>query len=138
MTTEQQRKTASRDIDADLGRRAHMLMWDAKRTQASVAAQMGIGSDSLGRKLKGERGWALAEIASLASALNTSIAYLAGETENPRPGGPDGDSRGVVHPLGLEPRTHWIRDNVVSLNEARMRRTAHIEPSFPMRELWGN
>ena len=89
-TAKQQRNTPPRDIDAELGRRAHMLIWDAKRTQGSVAAEMGIGSDSLGRKLKGERGWALAEIVDLAATLETTVAYLAGETEDPRPENPNG------------------------------------------------
>lgn len=68
-----------------------MLMWDAKRKQGEVARQMGIGSDSLGRKLKGERGWAIAELVALAEVLDTSVAYLVGEAEIPHPN-PDGGS----------------------------------------------
>ena len=43
--------------------------------------------------------------------------FLGWANENPRPDGPD---EGNVHPLGLEPRTHWIRDNVrfVSFGQA--------------------
>lgn len=106
-TAKQQRNTPPRDVDAELGRRAHMLMWDAKRTQGSVAAQMGIGSDSLGRKLKGERGWALAEIVNLADTLGTTVAYLAGETKDPRPENPNGGR--AVGPEGLEPPTVSVK-----------------------------
>jgi hypothetical protein len=82
-TNKQTRTIPSRDIDGELGRRAHMLMWDYKLSTKSVAASMGIGGDSLGRKLKGERGWAIAEIVSLAAVLDTSVAYLVGEVSDP-------------------------------------------------------
>lgn len=75
-----------------------MLMWDAKRKQGEIARAMGIGSDSLGRKLKGERGWAIAEIVTLAEVLNTSVSYLVGETIAPHP----------VGPAGIEPTTSTV------------------------------
>lgn len=87
MQTTRQRNTPSRDIDAEVGRRAHMLMWDAKRKQIDVARAMGITSDGLGRKLKGERGWAVAELVQLADVLGTSVGYLVGE-ETPEPSNP--------------------------------------------------
>ena len=86
------RNTPSRDIDAEIGRRAHMLMWDGKRKQREVAAIMGITADGLGRKLKGERGWAIAELVTLADVLSTSVAYLVGEAENPHQGPGGGSS----------------------------------------------
>ncbi len=86
-----------------------MLMWDNRIKQAELAAAMGIGSDSLGRKLKGERGWALAEIIDVARALDTTVAYLAGETENPHPDGPDGGSDGP--PARIELATYSLRVN---------------------------
>jgi hypothetical protein len=99
-TNKQQRNTPSRDIDIELGRRAHMLIWDAKRTQGDVAAELGMTSGSLGLKLKGSRGWALAEIVGLAQVLNTSVAYLVGEIDSPH--GPP------VGPTGLEPMTSTV------------------------------
>lgn len=75
----QQRNTPSRALDASVGRRAHMLMWDGKRKQGDVAREMGITSDGLGRKLRGERGWALQEVADIAAVLGTSVSYLIGE-----------------------------------------------------------
>lgn len=84
----QTRNTPSRDADAELGRRAHMIMWDRKLKQKQVAGMLSISSDALGRKLKGERGWALAEVISLAGVLNTSVSYLVGESDEPHPDGP--------------------------------------------------
>ena len=125
-TAKQERNTPSREADAELGRRAHMLIWDAKLKQGEVAAMIGMGSDSLGRKLKGERGWALAEIIDLAAALDTSVAYLAGEEENPHPDKPNGGSN--VGPAGIEPTTSTVDQQrlapVASLDEARRRRVA--------------
>lgn len=60
-----------------------MLMWDAKRKQIEVARAMGITSDSLSRKLKGERGWAISELVRLAGVLDTSVSYLVGESDTP-------------------------------------------------------
>ena len=86
MQTTRQRNTPSRDIDAEIGRRAHMLMWDAKRKQGEVAEQIGIHSDSLSRKLKGTTGWAASELVAIAGVLGTSVSYLVGEAEDPHPG----------------------------------------------------
>ena len=83
-----------------------MLIWSEGRKQGEVAAAMGISSGSLGLKLKGQRGWALAEIKAIAHVLNTTVAYLAGETEDPRPNVPNGGAN--VGPAGLEPTTSTV------------------------------
>lgn len=82
-TAKETRNTPSRDADAELGKRAHMLLWGAGRKQGDVAAEIGISSGSLGLKLKGQRGWALSEVMGIARALNTTVAYLTGETDEP-------------------------------------------------------
>lgn len=82
-----QRNTPSRDIDAEIGRRAHMLMWDGQRTVRNVAEAMGINPDSLSRKLKGTTGWAASELVAVAGVLSTSVSYLVGEDDEPK--GPD-------------------------------------------------
>ena len=86
-TAKETRNTPSRDVDAELGQRAHMLIWSEGRKQGDVARQIGMSSGSLGLKLKGQRGWALAEVKAIASVLNTSVAYLFGESEDSTPGG---------------------------------------------------
>lgn len=98
MQTTRTRNTPSRDIDGEVGRRAHMLMWDAKLKQRHVADAMGITADGLGRKLKGERGWAVAELVTLAEVLNTSVSYLVGEVDSP-----------TVGPAGIEPTTSTVK-----------------------------
>lgn len=83
------RRTASRKADALLGERAHILIWRAGRTQGSVAEALGIEATAFGKKLKGKNGWALQEVLDLAAELDTSVAYLLGETEEPSgPGTP--------------------------------------------------
>lgn len=94
-TAKENRNTPSRDADTELGKRAHMLIWSAKRTQGDVAAEIGMSSGSLGLKLKGQRGWALAEIIAIAHALDTTVAYLVGETV-------------PVGPTGIEPMTSTV------------------------------
>lgn len=95
------RRTPSRDADAALGARAHMLMWRASRTHTSVAEVLGIEPTAFGKKLKGRSGWALQEVKDLAAELNTTVAYLFGETENPHQS-PDGGSESPSN--GLEGR----------------------------------
>lgn len=102
------RNTPSRDADAEVGKRAHMLIWSAGRKQGSVANQLGISPGSFGLKLKGNRGWAIGELIALASVLDTTVAYLVGETEDPHPEGPNGGR--AVGPEGLEPPTLSVKD----------------------------
>jgi hypothetical protein len=81
------RNTPSKRADVELGERAHMLIWSTRQKQGEVAAAIGMSPGSLGLKLKGQRGWALAEIKAIADALDTTVAYLVGETDEPaRPG----------------------------------------------------
>ena len=87
-----QRKHASRELDAAIGERAHLMIWRARQTQTAIARQIGVDPTGFGKKLKGQNGWAVQELVNLASALNTTVGYLVGEAENPHPEGPDGGS----------------------------------------------
>lgn len=102
-TATKHRNTPSRDADAEVGKRAHMLIWGSNQTQGKVAKAIGMSSDSLGRKLKGERGWAIAEVIAIAEVLHTSVGYLVGETEDPHPHH-TGEGQ-TEPPIGLEPIT---------------------------------
>lgn len=77
--TARTRVTPSRDTDAEVGRRIHMLMWDQQLTQAALGARVGIEQSGLAKKLRGQRGWALSEIVAVADVLDVSIASLFGE-----------------------------------------------------------
>lgn len=68
-----------------------MRMWDSKLKQADVAKSIGLDTSSFSKRLRGERKWALIELVNLATVLRTTVAYFVGETEDPRPVGPDGD-----------------------------------------------
>lgn len=84
-TTARTRNTSPRDADAQVGKRAHQLMWERKLTQTAVGKELGIDSGSLGKKLRGERGWSLDEVVALARVLEVTIAYLFGEENEKTP-----------------------------------------------------
>jgi transcriptional regulator with XRE-family HTH domain len=60
-----------------------MLMWDRQLTQAALGERVGIEQSGLAKKLRGQRGWALAEIVAVADALDVTIASLFGEEPEP-------------------------------------------------------
>ena len=94
-----------RDADAEVGRAVHMLMWDRQVKQAELASRLGIQQSALSKKLRGHRPWTVDELLTTAAFLQTSVGYLVGETREEAP---------MVHPLGLEPRTHCNSDDHVA------------------------
>lgn len=114
---EMQQPRTKRRMDAEVGRRVHMLMWDQQLTQTAFGARVGIDQSTLAKKLRGSRGWSLDDLAIVASALGVTMAYLLGEVgTNPTPpiSLPDLDSN--QEPIGSQPGA------VVSLAERRARR----------------
>lgn len=91
-----------------------MLMWDRQVKQAELASRLGIQQSALSKKLRGHRPWTVDELLTTAAFLQTSVGYLVGEVREEEP---------MVHPLGLEPRTHCFSDDqlaaVVSIDSAR-------------------
>lgn len=87
----QKRSTPDKTLDIAVGKRVHTRIWDAKLTQEAVARSIGVDAGTFGRKLRGERKWALIELVNLATVLRTTSSYLLGETEDPRPVGPNGE-----------------------------------------------
>jgi len=106
--------------DLEIGRRVHMLMWDRQIKQTTLAPMLGIEQSALSKKLRGQRGWSVDELITLADVLHTSVAYLFGEVDET---GNLIRDEPFVHPLGLEPRTHCFSDDhvaeVVSIDSAR-------------------
>lgn len=82
------RKTASRDLDAEIGERVHLLMWRRGITLKAMAERIGVDATGLGKKLKGQRGFAVQELADLARELSVSVGALFGERDSPEPTGP--------------------------------------------------
>ena len=74
---------AAKPLDIAAGRRVHLLMWDRRITQVELGRSVGMDQSSLGKRLRGERGWSLDQLATVAGALNTTIAYLVGEIDDP-------------------------------------------------------
>ena len=105
-----------RRADAEVGRAVHMLMWDRQVKQAELSKRLGIQQSALSKKLRGHRPWTVDELIVTAAFLQTSVGYLVGELREEEP---------MVHPLGLEPRTHCFSDEheaeVVSIGSARRR-----------------
>ncbi len=89
---------------------------DGRMTIDEMAATLNVGAKAYGAWEAGRN--TPADIADVAVRLErvTGVPrtwFLGWETDGaPRPDGPDGGLPSTVHPLGLEPRTHWIRDNV--------------------------
>ena len=112
------RRTASRQADAELGERAHMLIWRAGRKQGEVAEQVGIEPTAFGKKLKGKNGWAIQEIIDLADALGTTVAYLVGEVEeeHPRPTPAEEETSQI---------TNWSLATVTELHPRNAHPSAH-------------
>lgn len=69
---------------------------------------MGVEPTGFGKKLKGQNGWAVQELVNLAAALDTTVAYLVGETENPHPGKPGGGSSSHLGDSNPRP-IHYMR-----------------------------
>lgn len=85
-------------LDVAVGRRVHMMMWEQRITQTALGRAIGLDQSGLGKRLRGERGWSLDDLAAVADELDVTIAYLVGETKEaptPKGGGhtlPDLDS----------------------------------------------
>jgi transcriptional regulator with XRE-family HTH domain len=72
---------ASREaIAATIGRRIRARQYDLKMQQRTLAIGVGISNGLLGRRIRGEINWSPDELARAAIMLDTSVAYLIGET----------------------------------------------------------
>lgn len=86
------------DLNEEIGRRVHQLMWDRKVTQTEFGRVIGMDQSSVAKRLRGKLGWSAAQLKITAAVLNSTVAYLMGETEDPyRPtDGPAGASNFTV------------------------------------------
>lgn len=90
MKPQRKEESANESMDAYVGRRVFHLMWDRKMTQTTIATALGVQQPALSKKLRGERGWGIDELVTVASELSTTVAYLVGETDEPQPVGSGG------------------------------------------------
>ncbi|WP_217136041.1 helix-turn-helix domain-containing protein [Leucobacter chinensis] len=64
------------------GERIAALMWRHRYTVKGLADAIGKGRSSVSVKLNGHARWYLDELVSVADALNTTVGYLLGETND--------------------------------------------------------
>jgi transcriptional regulator with XRE-family HTH domain len=73
------------DLDVQIGRRAHQLMWDRQMTQTAFAARVGMDQSSVAKRLRGKLGWSAAHLVQAATVLGTTVSYLVGEDDEKAP-----------------------------------------------------
>ena len=90
MSSQQATSTSALDnVDAEIGRRVHQLLWDRHITQIAFGELSGMDQTAVAKRLRGKLGWNATQVKRAADALHTTVAYLYGETANPeRPGSP--------------------------------------------------
>jgi transcriptional regulator with XRE-family HTH domain len=71
--------------DAAIGARIHQLMFLRGVTQVKLAARLGVAQTTVSKKVRGSVGWSTDDLLVVSDTLKTSIAYLFGESEDPRP-----------------------------------------------------
>lgn len=80
-------------LDVIVGRKLHMMMWDRKISQTTLAARLGMTQSNLSKKLRGDRGWSLDELKAVSAEMHVKMASLLGEEEEtPGPNGPTGET----------------------------------------------
>jgi len=106
--------------DAEIGEKAHMLMWRRGITQIALGEQLGVDQSSIAKRLKGKRKWTTGEVVALARALRTTVAFLYGETSNPD--GPDNGSSETPSKITFGLLANDRPDSVADLDYYRSRK----------------
>ncbi|PQZ60739.1 MULTISPECIES: helix-turn-helix domain-containing protein [unclassified Microbacterium] len=88
----------SEPIDTVVGRRIHTLMWEQRVKNKDLAELLGIEATGVGKKLRAEQRFSIEQLVMVAARLNTTVAYLVGESSAPHP----------VGPAGIEPTTSTV------------------------------
>jgi hypothetical protein len=78
------------DVDVQIGRRVHQLLWDRHITQTDFGRMVGMDQSSVAKRLRGKLGWSAAQVKAAALVLNASISDLYGETDEPSGPTPNG------------------------------------------------
>lgn len=68
------------DLDSQIGRRVHSILWDSGLRQIDFAARIGMTQSAVAKRLRGELAWRSGHLVQAAAVLGTSVAYLIGET----------------------------------------------------------
>lgn len=128
MTSQPQENEQYETLDAIVGRRIHLLMWNKKLTQTQFAPRLGMHQSALAKKLRAQRGWSLDEIRSAATELGVSIAYLLGESDTKNPPRGDGPQGGATPSAEAGPK------NTPSLYKNDTSNVRHLFGNAPAEE----
>lgn len=90
------------NIDEAVGERIHTLMWRKKVQNKDVAELLGLDPSAIGKKLRAEQKFSVQQLVAIAAYLNSTVAYLVGETENPHQS-PDGGDESRLSDLNRRP-----------------------------------
>lgn len=83
MKTQRKQADTAGDLDREIGERVHGRMWNQKVSQKEIGVLLGIDATGVGKKLRAEQKFSIAQLVTIAGRLNTTVAYLVGETPNP-------------------------------------------------------
>jgi phage repressor protein C with HTH and peptisase S24 domain len=83
--------------------RVRNLLSEKNMTQKALAAKLGMEYNTLWRKLSGDRKASMEFLQNLAKELDTSIAFLSAETDDPTPSSPHSDRS--LNPRGMSERS---------------------------------
>jgi transcriptional regulator with XRE-family HTH domain len=83
--------------------------------QADIARELGISRATVSNYERGVTAPGKLVINAWAVVCDVDVSWL--KNDDAPAGGPDGG--GVVHPLGLEPRTHWLIDSARPVRHLR-------------------
>ncbi|WP_374955803.1 helix-turn-helix domain-containing protein [Microbacterium sp. MYb50] len=73
-------------------------MWEQRVKNKDLAELLGIEATGVGKKLRAEQRFSIEQLVMVAARLNTTVAYLVGESSAPHP----------VGPAGIEPTTSTV------------------------------
>ena len=72
-------------VTTSINERIVLMMFRRGIKQQQLAEAAGVDAGTVSRKLKGRARWYVDELGAVAAALDTSIAYLTGETPDEAP-----------------------------------------------------
>ena len=67
-------------VTSGVNTRIHGQLFAVRMTKKDLAVALGLSVATASRKLNGHIDWTVTELVRLADVLNTSVAYLVGET----------------------------------------------------------
>lgn len=104
--------------DEIIGERVVLAMWRKRKSQAELAAELGVHQSSLSNKLRGKRPFFAREIGAVAAALDVDPAWLLGYEKSPHPEGEGGPHAGKETSLlsGLNRRPSAYKASALPLS----------------------